>query len=99
MAIGLQGELIKRGDRIEQLEQQLAEAGQWVPVPRGFEYLTSLPAGDDGVERYFTISVPDPTSMLNDFWLSVVDYYGRASIPLPENLRLCEWTKQDNDQR
>ncbi len=72
-------------------------AGQWKPVPRGFEYLTSLPAGDDGVERYFTISVPDPTSMLNDFWLSVVDYYGRASIPLPENLRLCEWTEQDVD--
>lgn len=41
-------------------------------------------------EHHFSITVSGPTSMLKETWLSVNDYFGRASIPLPDNLRLCE---------
>lgn len=64
----------------------------WQPVPMGFRYDIVLPFGADLGEVPFSLSVPPPTSMLKDHWLSINDYWGRSSIPLPDNIRLCRAT-------
>lgn len=67
----------------------------WKPVAttdHDFTYATVL---DNGGKHYFSLTVSGPTSMPKSTWLSVTDYFGRSSIPLPDNLRLCELVDDD----
>lgn len=45
--------------------------------------------------HHFSLVVSGPTSVLKTPWLTVHDHWGRASIPLPDHLRLCELVDDD----
>lgn len=64
----------------------------WKPVEVEFTYEVTM--HHDG-PRHFSLIVSGPTSMLKQSWLTVHDYWGRASIPLPDSLRLCKPSESD----
>lgn len=67
----------------------------WKPVPINENDFTYATVMEYDRTHHFSLTVSGPTSMLKETWLSVNDYFGRASMPLPDNLRLCELVDDD----
>lgn len=67
----------------------------WKPVPINEHDFTYATVMEYDRAHHFSLTISGPTSMLKETWLSVNDYFGRASMPLPDNLRLCELVDDD----